>query len=248
MKTLSFYFVLMGSVCFAQTDFKKNFPVSASKVSMKFIYPKLVRISTWDKDEIEIQASVAINLGKNDDAFEIKGESSESGLYIESEIRDYSSLPRFVVVKLDDREYYFEGENWKSPELQSFLEENKASNISWISSGVAKEIKLEIKVPKNIELSIHTRHGIIELIDLPKSVVAYSRHGGVDASVDLSLAHNFELQTRHGEIYTNLDLEYDENNYFNKSREIFVRAKYKGGGSKMVFESRHGNIYLRGKN
>ena len=247
MKTLGFYFVLLGSVCFAQSDFKKNFPVSTTKVSMKFTYPTLVRVSTWEKDEIEIQASVVINLGRNDDAFEIKGESRDSGLFIESVIRDYSSLPKFMVVKLDDKEYYFEGDNWKSPELQSFLEENKASNISWISSGVAKEIKLEIKVPENIELSIHTRHGIIELIDLPKSVVAYSKHGGVDASVDLSSSHNFELQTRHGEIYTNLDLEYDENKYFNDSREIFVRAKYKGGGKKMVFESRHGNIYLRSK-
>ena len=53
----------------AQTVINRTYPVKAGQhLLLKFDYP-VVHISTWDKNEIEINATVNINDGANNDAF-----------------------------------------------------------------------------------------------------------------------------------------------------------------------------------
>ena len=54
----------------AQSTVTKTYPVKAGEtVELNFDYPKIVRVSTWDKNEVSIVAKVSINDGQNDDAF-----------------------------------------------------------------------------------------------------------------------------------------------------------------------------------
>ena len=66
----------------AQTVINRTYPVKAGQhLLLKFDYP-VVRISTWDKNEVSITAKVSINDGENDDAFVLKDETTDGTLKI----------------------------------------------------------------------------------------------------------------------------------------------------------------------
>ncbi|WP_404986534.1 hypothetical protein ACI513_05545 [Chryseobacterium sp. M5] len=55
---ISFVFGLTA----AQTSINKTFSTDKSqKLSLKFDYPQLIKISTWDKSEVQILGTVNIN-------------------------------------------------------------------------------------------------------------------------------------------------------------------------------------------
>ena len=200
--------LLFETAIVAQNNFTKSIPVSQNqKVYMEFQYPELIKVSTWDKNEILFTGQVSINLGKNNDAFEIKVQESDQNLNIESLIRDKDKLPRNIVINKDGQKYLFEGADWNSPALQKFYEEHGRDNISWVSNGIDIDVILEVKIPRNIELNIYSKHGMIEILDLPATLTANSKHRGVDLSVPTGAKYKFELNTKHGEVYTNLDLD-----------------------------------------
>jgi hypothetical protein len=59
-------FTLFTGVLLAQTPVNKTYPVTADqKISLRFDYPELVKITTWDKNEISIVGSVSINSGES---------------------------------------------------------------------------------------------------------------------------------------------------------------------------------------
>ena len=69
----SFLLILItGVLAVGQTPVNKSYPVTAGqKISMRFDYPEMVRVTTRDKNEISITGTVSINGGESDDAFEL---------------------------------------------------------------------------------------------------------------------------------------------------------------------------------
>ena len=63
MKAISsILLTLFTGVLLAQTPVNKTYPVTTGqKISFRFDYPELVKISTWDKNEISIVGTVSIN-------------------------------------------------------------------------------------------------------------------------------------------------------------------------------------------
>jgi hypothetical protein len=54
----------------AQTVVNKSYPVKPGQtVELEFDYPKVIRVSTWDKNEVSVTAKVSINDGENDALF-----------------------------------------------------------------------------------------------------------------------------------------------------------------------------------
>ncbi|MDZ7649610.1 MAG: hypothetical protein U5K54_21975 [Cytophagales bacterium] len=48
----------------AQSPVNKTYAVTAGEnISLRFDYPELIKISTWDKNEISITGTVSINSG-----------------------------------------------------------------------------------------------------------------------------------------------------------------------------------------
>ena len=83
--------LLLGivSAAEAQTVINKSYPVQpAQTIHFRFDYPELIKVSTWEKNEISIQGTVSINGGENDDAFVLDGSTSGSVVSIHSEIRN----------------------------------------------------------------------------------------------------------------------------------------------------------------
>jgi hypothetical protein len=90
--------VFTGVLC-AQTPVNKTYPVKqGQKISLHFDFPELVKISTWDKNEVSITGTVNINGGESDDAFELLESNSVSSLFIENKIRKLKELPHRITI------------------------------------------------------------------------------------------------------------------------------------------------------
>jgi hypothetical protein len=85
---------------FAQTQVNKSIAVSPGQsIVIHFDYPDLIRVSTWDKNEVSIQGTVSINNGESDDAFELLTSSSGNTVSIRNEVRNLKDLPqRYTIV------------------------------------------------------------------------------------------------------------------------------------------------------
>ncbi len=239
MKSLAVIIIcLFTGALAAQTPVNKNYPVSAGqKISLRFDYPELVKISTWDKNEISIGGSVSINGGENDDAFELIQSTSGNTIFIENKIRNLKELPHRITIVNKGEKITFKSK----ADYQKYCEEN-GRNFSQRSEGVDMDILLEIKVPRNNEVKLESVYGMVEVKNHAGPLTVEATYGGVDVTVLEKTMGELTAETNYGQIYSNLDLKFSGSEFENF--HTLVSAKL-GSGPKYSFESKYGNVYLR---
>lgn len=224
----------------AQTAINKSVPVSPSqKINMHFDYPELVRVSTWDKNEISIQGSVSINGGENDDAFVLESSTSGNLISIESRINGLKSLPQRITINQGGQKIVFK----TKADYRKYCDEN-GKNFNSMSTGVDIDIILEIKVPQNVETRVESVYGMVEVKQFTGPLVVEATYGGVDAALQEKSTGELEAETDFGQIYSNLDVKLLGNNVHERDFHTYVSAK-PGNGPRYSFESKYGNVYLR---
>ena len=227
---------------FAQTQINKSIAVSSGQsVLLHFDYPELVRVSTWDKNEVSIQGTVSINNGESDDAFELFTTSSGNTVSIRNEIKNLKNLPQRYTIVDGTQKITFKDR----AELKKYQEQN-GRQFDVMSCGVDMEIVLEIKVPRNVKTKVESIYGMVEVKEFSGPLDVESTYGGVDAALTERAIGTITAQTNYGEIYTNFDSKFggdktDRNFYTN------VSAK-PGSGPEYSFESKYGNVYIRKAN
>lgn len=222
----------------AQTPVNKSFSVSAGqKISLRFDYPELVKISTWDKNEISIGGSVSINGGENDDAFELIKSVSGNTIFIENRIRNLKELPHRITVINKGEKITFKSK----VDYQKYCEET-GNNFNQRSEGVDMDILLEIKVPKGIEVKLESVYGMVEVKNYAGPLTVEATYGGVDVTVVEKTMGEVSAETNYGQIYTNLNLKFSGSEF--EDFHTYVSAKL-GSGPRYSFESKYGNVYLR---
>jgi hypothetical protein len=229
---------------YAQTQVNKVLPVQqGQKIVMHFDYPEMIRVSTWDKNEVSIQGSVMINGGENDDAFELHTSTSDGVISISSEIKNIKSLPQRITVVRDGQKTIFRDK----AELKKYQDQNGKS-FECQSWGVDMDIVLEIKVPRGFETKVESVYGFVEIKNFNGPLTAISTYGGVDAALAERQIGEIIAETNYGEIYTNFDTRFggSENNK-GSDFHTYVSAK-PGTGPRYSFESKYGNVYLRKAN
>lgn len=229
---------LFTGVLAAQTPVNKTYPVSAKQtISLRFDYPELVKISTWDKNEVSITGTVSINGGENDDAFELLQSTSGNTIYIENKIRNLKELPHRITVVNNGEKITFK----TKADYQKYREEHgNLYNVR--SEGVDMDILLDIKVPKNTEVKLESVYGVVEVRNFIGPLSVEATYGGVDVAVQEKLTGELIAETNYGEIYTNLDLKFSGSEF--EAFHTMVSAK-PGNGPRYSFESKYGNVYLR---
>lgn len=237
--------VLSGTV-FAQTKIEKVVPVqSGQKLVLDFDYPELIKIQTWDRKEVLIKGTVSINKGENDEAFELVTQTNGSTVTVSSIIKDMENLPKRIVIKKGDTEYVFRAKDYKDPEVKKFMDEH-GGNYTYMSSGIIKEIQLEIFVPVGMETSVQAKYGLVEVLGFNAPLTVDAKYGGVDATINARATGELIARTHFGEILTNLDLafdsEKDRDSNFNKWTQVSVKP---GTGPRYMLESKYGKVYLR---
>ncbi len=239
MKTKLFLLLLLGGVqAYSQTELNKTISLQPGQtITMHFDYPELIKVSTWDKNEISITGTVSINGGENDDAFSLESSVSGKEVSIEGEIRNLKNLPHRITIWHDGQKMMFRSK----ADYKKYQDEHGRdyNSMNW---GTDFDIFLVIKVPKNVETKVLSTYGTIEIKDFSGPLVAESTYGGVDAALTEKLVGDLKAETNYGEIYTNFDFKFSGSEF--GDFHTVVNAK-PGNGPRYSFESKYGNVYLR---
>ena len=240
MKTLTLL-LLTALASQAQTSLNKSIPVSAGKpVKFTFDYPEMIRITTWDKNEISIQGTVSINNGENDDAFVLDVDNNGSALNIRGRIKNMEDLPQRITVVQGGVKTVFQNES----EWRKFKKESGKGNFQMMNKGVDMDITLEIKVPAGMKTSLLSVYGMVEVKDFTGPLSVEATYGGVDAAIAESTTGELVAETNYGHIYTDLNIKFDNDKFRDEDFHLVVSAK-PGSGPSYRFESPYGNVYLR---
>ena len=242
----AFVIVAMAiAVCgYAQSPINKTLTVQpGQKVEMLFDYPELIRVSTWDKNEISIQGTVSINSGESDEAFEILTSTSGNTISIRNEIKNMKDLPQRITVVDGSQKIVFKNK----AEFKKYQEEHGKGKFQMMSTGVDMDILLEIKVPRNTNTKVESVYGMVEIRDFLAPLTVKATYGGVDAALNEKTTGEIIAETNHGEIYTNLDAKFGGDKFRDENFHTYVSAK-PGTGPDYSFESKYGNVYIRKAN
>ena len=222
----------------AQTTINKTFSTDNNqKISLKFDYPELIKISTWDKSEVQILGTVNINENESNNAFQIKESKEGNSLVIEGKIAEMKNIPRRIKVEKDNKKLIFKTRS----EYQKYCKENNVTFDS-MTDGVDVDIKLEIKVPKHLLTQIESQYGLVEVKDFGGTINVNAIYGGIDATVLDKNVGKLSAETHFEQIYSNLDTKFtgkDSDDF-----RTLVTATF-GNGPQYNLESKYGNIYLR---
>ena len=236
----------LSLVSFGQTTIQESFPTKAGEeIYLKFEEPHNVNIAVYDGRDVQYTGTVSINLGENDDHYELKKSSEQGSIIIRSYIRDMKSIPQWIKIKLDGEEYTFKTESWDDPQVQAFLKEKGRDKVNWMSHGPQININVQVKVPKDIDLTVYSKFGLIEMEGITSELDVTSKFGGVDLSIPGSGRYDFNIDCEWGEVFTDLDLVVPKSEKGIALKAEEFTARLNGGGKAVSVNSKHGNIYLR---
>jgi hypothetical protein len=225
---------------YAQTALNKAIAVKgAQTIDIHFDYPELIRVSTWDGNEVAIQGKVSINGGENDDAFVVENDMNGNVVRIRGEIRNIKNLPQRITVMREGQKIMFRDKaEWEKYQAEHGRGYN---TVSW---GPDIDITLEVRVPRNMATRITSVYGMVEVVNFSGPLTVEATYGGVDAALVERSVGEIKAETNFGQIYSNLDTRFDSNKVTTKDFYMLVSAK-PGQGPPYNFESKFGNVYLR---
>jgi hypothetical protein len=245
MKKIYWFFCLLPLCAEAQTKIDTLFSIQAAQqLELEFDYPELIKVSTWNKQEVGVLGSVSINRGENDNAFRLNAETTGNTFTLRSSIRDKDHLPKRMLIKRGGEEFYFKTDNPKGTEVRNFMGENK-QGYEYMNTGVIMEIELHIFIPAQMKATINATYGIVEVVACDASLSITAPYGGVDVSVPAQGFAQLKAKTKYGEIYTNLLQKPAESNVGDDYKNWTDITYAWGKGNSVVVESKYGNVYLR---
>ena len=228
---------------YAQTVIKRTIPVRAGQsIEMHFDYSDMIRVTTWDRNEIGIEGTVSINAGENDDAFKLENTLTGNVIRIRSEISGLKELPKWVTIIHDGQKIMFRDRQ----ALKEYQQQHGTAyqGMSW---GPDMDIELEVKVPRNVQTNVTSIYGLVEIKNFNGPLTVDATYGGVDAALAERAVGELTAETNFGQIYSNLDIKFTGDQVRDRDFHTFVSAK-PGTGPKYNFESKYGNVYLRKEN
>ncbi len=226
---------ILSLLVHAQTTTTKSYQVQPGQlINFHFDYP-VVKVSTWDKNEVSVIAHVNINSDESDSAFVLEGKTADGALEIFGRIRDMEKLPRRYSIVRNGKKMGFNSK-------EEYMEERKKGSVERSYEGTDIDIVVEMKIPEHSKANIKSIYGIVELTNFNTSVTIDATYGGIDASLSPSRTGKLQATTSYGKIYSNLELkltDHTERDFFNS-----ITAE-PGTGPSYSFTSTYGKIYLR---
>ena len=247
------YLYLLSLLCLFSIDVSgqkkldQKYPTSGLKsVELAFTWPELIIVRKSTGSEVMIKGTVSINNGENDDAFQFTSTTEDGHLSIESFIKDRDKLPKRIKIGNGDEEVYFKAESMDDPIVQKYLE-GIGRNYKYVNQGVIKDIILEIHVPENLELTVNSKYGVIEVEDFSSTATFQSKYGGVDMTVSTSDNLEIKARTKYGDVFTDLDKNMlpNPNPIKGMGKWMTITGKIGSGANRCTLESQYGNVYIR---
>ena len=236
------FFLLLGltvSPLFAQPTISKTLPLrSGQSIRMNFDYPKLIRVSTWTRNEILVECTVSINSGENNDAFKLITSTEGGSVQISNQL-NLKDIPRRITVVKDGQKLIFKDKG----ALRKYQEEN-GRNFDQMNDGADLDILIEVKVPANTETTVESTYGLVEVKSFNGPISVRATYGGIDVSLNENSIGELNAETNYGHIYSDLDLKFTGDRVREEDFHTVVSAR-PGSGPRVNFESPYGNVYLR---
>lgn len=225
-----------------QTRINETYDVkSADGLNLIFDYPELVQVKVWDGKEVKIEGTVNIQDGEFDENFEIKASTENNRFTIESTIKDLKKM------KGDYARHIYDDE-----ENTSVTISDKGTTINTGSrkkgtykNGVYVSIELVVTVPRNMNVTLNARYGMVEVLESPETLEVDARYGGVDVVINESQLLEFDASTQWGQIFSNLEIPFKMDGNDSGGRWMKARASLKKGDKRLSVKSQYGNVYLR---
>ena len=242
MKRLTIFSLLLCGLVLSsfgqETISTKTFDASkAERLDLRFKYPELIKVKTWDKSEVQIISDVFINDGRNNDDFNLESKMRNGVLNIDSEIKNLSGYRNYTI----DRR----GDNRNGGLSVSRNGTTITRNGKWSKNSVIVSVILEITVPAGMEVNLNATYGIVEVLSTDIPLEVDSRYGGIDVMVDEKSDLDIQASTQWGQIYHNLDAKLRAKGDGYPGKWMRTEASLNKGTRKLIVESQYGNVYLR---
>ncbi|MEJ0054918.1 MAG: hypothetical protein WDN75_04295 [Bacteroidota bacterium] len=245
MKLILALVIIIGALTtHAQTNFEKSIPMKPGQKLVINADDPAIKIQTWDKNEVWIKGTVSINQGENDSAFGTEVNVAGGEVAVTALLKDRENIPHRIIIKKDDREYFFKTSNMNDPKFRSSL--SKWTGIFLHVDGNYKRHQAGDLCSEKHGRLIYAKYGLIEVKNFSAPLTIDSKYGGVDASFAPAATGEITARCRHGEVLTNLDIKFNETARDKSNKWTEITAK-PGSGPRYSFESKYGNIYLRNR-
>ena len=230
------FFVKACTLLLGQKIVEETYALPESnRVSMNLKFADSIRVTSWDRNEIQIKAVILINNGKLNEAFKMEVDKSSGELEIvtdfdknlmkQGKIEDCGGY----VTKTGDVYTTNKGANWNNGNM------------------VCSDIYFEIKIPNKADFRLETISGNIEVRGFSGKLFAKTISGFVDLTWKASKGADLEMKTITGDVFSNLDVAL-ENKKKNPVVGYELKGKINGGGTLVHLESISGDVYLRKEN
>ncbi|WP_300603814.1 hypothetical protein [Niabella sp.] len=238
MKKVLLCLLLTGitELLFAQRIIEKTYKTSKDQpVLLKFDFPK-VKISSWNKDEIYVKATVNINDNKQNDRFELLDQSVNGKLVISDTI-DFKHIDQQYYVETDGVKKRFESK----ADYENYREAHKNEKISSYSTN-STDIAIEVMLPVKDYIKVQSKFGLVEVKNYAGPLTVQTEFGKIDAGLKESHVGKIKLTNHFGKIYSDFNLKPVE-----KEERSFYTSITANPGNGPMYElsSKFGNIYLR---
>ncbi len=217
----------------------------ATQVMLAIEDAQLIRIDTTPAKEVIITGAVSINAGQNDDAYQVSYRREAKKLIIEASVKDEKSLPQRITLHQDGQDYILNASNRQDSVVQQFIREK--GGYDWMSTGVLKDIRLQIKVPATATLEVESKFGTVEVAQLTPSLQVECKFGDIEVHIDPKAAITLLTNAPFGTVYTNLDWDFKKEGTLTSFKKEKIEGTLNGGGIPLRLHARFGNVYLRGK-
>ena len=231
---------LCTSLSLAQ-QVEKNYPLAnTEKLSLKFEYPELVKVSTWDKQEVQIVAKVLINGQDGSEDFVLSPTRNSGQLTISSELKNLDSYKQNYVSVQSDSD---EDESIIVSTDGSTYKIGKGSKTYY--NGTEIEVLLEVFLPENAHVEIDAKYGMVEVLSAPKQLNVHAKYGGADIKIKESALKNLYASTSWGQIFSNLSSKVSVAGDDMLGKSLVAEIDNASGVNSVKVQSEYGNVFLR---
>ena len=219
--------ILFTSVIQAQREVEESYNVSEiQKISLNFKFASDIKVIQWDKKEVNIKASVLVENGKGNEAYNLKTEESSGEMYISSDFGDYFKKRNNIMLNNSDQKTEIN--------YLVYVPVNSELKIKSITGNVISE-----NFSGKLETDLIS--GSVELKKYEGELALKTISGNLDVTMKKA---KIDAKTLTGTIYSDLDIDMN-----NDTKKPTVSTRVQGivsnGDQKTKLETISGNIYMR---
>ncbi|PIQ21240.1 MAG: hypothetical protein COW65_10260 [Cytophagales bacterium CG18_big_fil_WC_8_21_14_2_50_42_9] len=229
LKLVALLWLMVTAGAHAQSKtIEKVVAVPTSKnINLNLKFGNDIKITAWDKKDMSVKITYAINSGRLNDALLVKFNSDNEAAQVNIDL---------------DNDLMQTGKEADCPDSSN---RGFSTNSNGQQVFTCATINYEIFVPRNANLEVETINGNIEIRGLTGPVKAKSISGFVDMSWPDKKGAAVSLKTITGEVYSDFNI-----NFSNKQEQIpmvgyQLKGDVNGSGSEINLESISNNIFLR---